>query len=208
MPPPVYSPGQVVGAADVNSWFLPLAAYKLTGTARSSTTTRTLDPDLQLTVAANSVYEINAYLSYDTANTGGIGLAFGFTGPTGVSGQWAALYRISGDTATASGAGPVGAADFGMTQFAGSGGSWAAGHLERHRAEPAHRLQTDRPPGRMTRVSSPARRTPWPSEPKMRAQEAASRTPLPGRRPAPRPPTGPAPWTAASPAAPALPAPP
>jgi hypothetical protein len=126
MPPPVYSPGQVVGAADVNSWFLPLAAYKLTGTGRSSTTTRTLDPDLQLTVAANSVYEINAYLSYDTANTGGIGLAFGFTGPTGVSGQWAALYRISGDTATASGAGPVGAADFGMTQFAGSGGSWAA----------------------------------------------------------------------------------
>jgi len=126
MAPPVYSVGQVVGAADVNSWFLPLAAYKAGITNRSNTTSRTADPDLALAIPAGTVYAITCYLSYSTGATSGIGLAFGFTSWSGVSGHWGAAYRVSGDAASASNAGNSGTPDFLWTDFAGSGGQWGA----------------------------------------------------------------------------------
>jgi hypothetical protein len=61
-----------------------VTAYKSASTSRSSTTTRTLDPDLQLPVLANAVYEVRAAISY-ACNSTSAGLAFDFQIPSGAS---------------------------------------------------------------------------------------------------------------------------
>jgi len=127
MAPPVWNVGQVVGAADVNSWFQPLAAYKTSDTARSNVTTRSADPDLQLALAASATYSITAYLSYQTGNTAGIGFAFAFAFTGGTpGGRWGAWYRVAGDTGTTTNAGPSGAVDFNWTGTAVTSGTWNA----------------------------------------------------------------------------------
>lgn len=126
MPVPVYSVGQVVGAADVNLWFLPLAAYKTSATTRANNTTRSADPDLQLAIPASSAYEVHAYISYSTASVSGIGCNFALSSWSGISGHWSAVYRVTGDTVTTSGAGPGSAIDFSWGDYAGAGGTWAS----------------------------------------------------------------------------------
>jgi hypothetical protein len=125
MAPPVFTVGQVIGAADVNSWFVPLAAYKASDTSRSNVTTRSADPDLQLSLAASATYDIRCYISYQTGNTAGIGVNFAFTFTGGTpGGRWGAIYRVSGDTGTTTNAGPAGAVDFNWTGTAVSAGTW------------------------------------------------------------------------------------
>lgn len=62
MPVHVFSVGEVLSAANVNSWLAPTAVYKTSATTRQSTTTLTADPDLTLTVAANAVYQFQALI--------------------------------------------------------------------------------------------------------------------------------------------------
>jgi hypothetical protein len=94
MPIPTWSVGQVLPAADVNSWFVPLAAYKVGNTNRS-TTPVTADPDLQLTVAANATYDMTAVIVY-SAVTGGTGLNWVFAVPASASGWFGGMLNVSG----------------------------------------------------------------------------------------------------------------
>lgn len=59
-----------------------LAAYKAGSTNRSSTTTPALDPDLQVSVAANAVYEVRASINYISSNTNE-GIKYDFQLPSG-----------------------------------------------------------------------------------------------------------------------------
>jgi hypothetical protein len=88
---PVYSAGQVLGAADCNSWFLPVVAYKSSDTSRSSTTTPADDPNLTLPLAANAVYEVRVALMYACASTG-VDLKMQFTVPASATGEYVHWY--------------------------------------------------------------------------------------------------------------------
>lgn len=94
MPIPTWSVGQVLAASDVNSWFVPLAAYK-TGSTNRSTTSVTADPDLALTVAASAVYDVTAVIVY-SAVTGSTGLGWVFAVPSGASGFYGGVVNVSG----------------------------------------------------------------------------------------------------------------
>lgn len=87
---PTWSVGEVLTASDVNSWFVPLAAYKTSATTRT-TLTVTLDPDLQITLPApNAVYEVHAGIGYN-CSSGGIN--FNFPIPSGTNG----IFEVNGD---------------------------------------------------------------------------------------------------------------
>jgi len=83
---PVWAVGQVLSASDVNTWFVPLAAIKPADTGRSSNTTVTADPDLQLAVAANATYEVTAIIQYKGGTNGSSDAQFQLTVPTGTTG--------------------------------------------------------------------------------------------------------------------------
>ncbi len=57
-------------------------AYKSADLSRSNTTTLTLDPDLQVTVAANGIYEVRAGIGYVSSSTNP-GIAWDFQVPSG-----------------------------------------------------------------------------------------------------------------------------
>ena len=93
---PVWAVGQVLSAADVNAWFVPIAVNKLTTTSRNTTTTLADDPDLVLPLAANALYHLNGVIFYDGAtmavNTDPGGLKWSFTVPAGTTGQYFAAH--------------------------------------------------------------------------------------------------------------------
>jgi hypothetical protein len=72
MAAPVWSVGQVLTASDVNTWFVPLAAAKLTSQSVTSSTTLVNDADLVLAVAANATYDFACQLFYIAAAGGDI----------------------------------------------------------------------------------------------------------------------------------------
>jgi hypothetical protein len=80
---PVYSVGQVWGAADVNNWALGLAAYRTSTQSVTSSTAYVNDTQLVVAVAANAVYDVRLVLLYDGAvSTGGAaGIRNQFTMP-------------------------------------------------------------------------------------------------------------------------------
>jgi hypothetical protein len=91
---PVWATNQVLLASDVNTWFVPIAAYKSASLSRTSITL-TVDPDLSISVAANSVYEIESFLNYQ--NVGGTAaFDWQFNVPSGAGGSWAAMYPQPG----------------------------------------------------------------------------------------------------------------
>lgn len=99
MPIPTWNVGQVLSPADVNSWFVPLAAYKPSLTARTSTTAVTNDPDLALTVAASAVYSVEGLLFYQGGTTGSSDFKFGWNAPSGALFYWGAVYLGGGSLA-------------------------------------------------------------------------------------------------------------
>ncbi len=76
---PVWTPGQVLAAADVNRWFVPLIARKSSDTTRTSTTTVSNDPHLVAAVEANSVYVFQLVVMYRAADAGDLKVVL--TGP-------------------------------------------------------------------------------------------------------------------------------
>ena len=92
---PTWTSGQVLTANDVNNWFVPLAAYKASATPRTSSTP-SIDPDLQLSVAASVVYEIDCALIYSASASGG-GFLFQWTIPSGSTGGFTATFSQSGN---------------------------------------------------------------------------------------------------------------
>lgn len=92
MSPPVWSPGQVLAAADVNSWFIPLAAYKTSDQNIASSTTLTNDTVLFVPVAANSFYWFQSVLHYKGGASGASDLKWQWTVPAGATLRYAANY--------------------------------------------------------------------------------------------------------------------
>lgn len=109
---PTWVSGQILTASDVNTWFVPLAAVKTADTSRASTTTLTADPDLTLSVGANSTYFVELILIY----TGASGVNFfqwDFTVPTSATYVYSFIYQNSAGTTNV------------QQQNAGTSGSWA-----------------------------------------------------------------------------------
>lgn len=83
---PVWATNQVLLASDVNTWFVPLVAYKTSPLTRSATGLLA-DPDLTLSLAANAVYEVRIMINFqNTSSTSAI--QWSFTPPTGASGSY------------------------------------------------------------------------------------------------------------------------
>lgn len=96
---PTYVTGQVLAASDCQNWFLPLPAYKTSPTARTSTTI-TIDPDLQVTLAANAVYAVTAAIGYQ--NVGGTSaFSWNYTIPSGATGSYGGFYVQPGPVTNA-----------------------------------------------------------------------------------------------------------
>jgi hypothetical protein len=64
----------------------PQVARKTSDTQRQATTTQVLDPHLQFTAEANSVYVFDGWLAYDSDNAADIVLAW--STPSGTLGKW------------------------------------------------------------------------------------------------------------------------
>ena len=79
---PVYSPGQVLPAADVNNWLLPVVAVKTGDTSRTSTVTIADDPDLQLPLLASAQYHIAGHLIFQAAAGGDVQWVWTCSGAT------------------------------------------------------------------------------------------------------------------------------
>ncbi len=138
MAPPTYSVGQVLTANDCNVWFVPVAAYKTATTVRN-TLTKSIDPDLQITLAASSVYQIEAGIIYTSANA----MDFTWVVPASATGGYTTSHNLAGTgagtwgfvwgatvSAAALGGSVNGVQVHGMIQTAASGGtfgiSWAS----------------------------------------------------------------------------------
>ena len=63
-----WSAGDVLTAADMDAWAVPLAAFKTANTDRT-TTTMSGDPDLTVSVAASAWYFVDAFLVYFCTST-------------------------------------------------------------------------------------------------------------------------------------------
>jgi len=80
--------GDVLSAADMNAWTVPLAAIKPSDTQRNNTTSVTNDPDLQLSLAAGAVYLVEALVQYKGTTTGNSDIKFTINAPGGATGFW------------------------------------------------------------------------------------------------------------------------
>ena len=85
MPIPTWTSGEVLAAADVNNWFVPLAVYKPSDTTRASTTTGAADPDLTIPIATSAFYRFECYFSYTGSSTSSQGIKANFSVPTGTT---------------------------------------------------------------------------------------------------------------------------
>lgn len=64
MPVKVWNVGDVLTAADMNTWVVPLAGVKSANQSINSSTTFVNDADMRFAVAANSLYEFHVFLRY------------------------------------------------------------------------------------------------------------------------------------------------
>lgn len=94
---PQWLAGQDITADLLNS-MIPKVVRKTADTVRSSTTTVTADPELQITLDANAVYVWDGWIKYDARPTSD--LVFDFTAPTGALGEWGG-HGAGSDTGTA-----------------------------------------------------------------------------------------------------------
>lgn len=92
---PTYVDGQVLAAADVNSWFMPLGAYKTSDLGRA-TTSPSADPDLSVSVAASAVYSVQCVLFFKGSLID-VQIQWHFAIPSGsAGGMYYASYFTSG----------------------------------------------------------------------------------------------------------------
>ena len=84
----MFSVGDVLAAADVNTWLAPLGALKGSDTGRS-TLTMSNDPDLQLTLLANATYHVEAVIQYKGPANGTADVQFQINAPASATGFWA-----------------------------------------------------------------------------------------------------------------------
>jgi hypothetical protein len=80
---PTWATGQVLTAADVNTWFVPKTAVKTTTESVTSSVTLQNDDELFVPVAVNRTYEVASLIRMDGATGGDFN--FQFTGPAGAT---------------------------------------------------------------------------------------------------------------------------
>lgn len=85
MAPPTWSVGQVLTAADVNNWFVPLAAVKVADQSVTSNTTLVADTELFVPLAASVSYVFHCFLDYEGAATGTGDIKWNFAVPAGAT---------------------------------------------------------------------------------------------------------------------------
>ena len=85
MPAPTWTAGQVLAAADVNSWFVGLYAVKTADQSITSSTTLTNDTALFLSVAASATYLLHGFLLYEGGTSGSSDIKWTFTMPAGAA---------------------------------------------------------------------------------------------------------------------------
>jgi hypothetical protein len=71
-----------------------LPSWKTANLGRTATT-RSSDPDLQVTLDASATYQLHAYLDWWCA-TAGTGMNMGFTYPAGAAGRWGGAVNLAG----------------------------------------------------------------------------------------------------------------
>lgn len=105
MPVPTWSIGQVLSAADVNNWFIPLPAVKTTDQSVTTSTVMVNDAQLLLPVAANVTYAFDCYLNFEGSSTTGQGIQWQIAVPASATLRYHATYtrasdggKITGDT--------------------------------------------------------------------------------------------------------------
>jgi len=103
---PVFVDGNVLTAAQVNSWLEPVAAVKTSDESVTSSTALQNDNELVVAVAANATYHLTAYLDYEGGTLGASDLKFGWTFPAGLTMSYVAS-RISNITGNPAGGGGV-----------------------------------------------------------------------------------------------------
>lgn len=91
MSPPTWIPGQVLLAADVNSWFVPLVARKPSDQTTISNTTLLSDSALLIPLAANATYWVETSVVFASAS--GTDYKFQWTVPAGATLLGAINYR-------------------------------------------------------------------------------------------------------------------
>lgn len=84
MPIPTWAVGQVLTAADVNSWFVPLAAYKAADQAVSTLTLQN-DNALVIPLPASAVYEFWLTFTYAGGTLGSSDLKVAWSFPSGTT---------------------------------------------------------------------------------------------------------------------------
>lgn len=90
---PQWLAGQDI-TADLLNAGLPKVIRKTSDTSKTSTTTVSADPELQITLDANAVYIWDGWLKYAADPTAD--LVVDFTAPSGALGEWAGLGAGSG----------------------------------------------------------------------------------------------------------------
>src|ERR1700755_1099479 len=94
---PTWTGGQGLSASDVNSWFVPLAAFKPSNTTISSNATLTADPDLVLAVAASAVYRFeHTFYFTSTHTTTNVDFKWDYTVPTSAEIYYQSLHNEGG----------------------------------------------------------------------------------------------------------------
>ena len=71
-----WAAGDLATAADMNAWTVPLFAYKTANESVTSSAALQNDDHLVLPVAANAVYQVQAYLRYEGATAGDLSCDF------------------------------------------------------------------------------------------------------------------------------------
>ena len=92
MAPPTWTVGQVLAAADVNSWFVPLVAVKGSDQSVTSSTTLVGDTALFVPLAANGSYEVRCMINYEGGTRNSSDLKWGFSVPGGSTMRYSALF--------------------------------------------------------------------------------------------------------------------
>jgi hypothetical protein len=81
--------GEVLAAADVNAWFVPLSAYKASDQSDSSgATSFHSDNDLLVTVAANALYDLRLFVIYSGGTQGSSDFQFAWQFPASTTMTW------------------------------------------------------------------------------------------------------------------------
>lgn len=81
MAAPTWTTGEVLASSDVNTWFVPIAAYKSADQTVTSSTTLVNDSALAITIQASSVYNVEMYIEYEGGVQGSSDLKFTWTLP-------------------------------------------------------------------------------------------------------------------------------